>query len=95
VTLYSTKQSISNTTLANAKSGDVAVIKVDTGQFAENGHVAIIRSINNNPNGTVSLTIEEGGYICRKTGCLDTRTATAQTLADAEKELKITGIYRP
>jgi hypothetical protein len=96
LTTYGAKLDLHNVPLTAARSGDVAIIRVDKGSLAADGHLAIVRNVTRNSDGTYSITIEEGGWgTCRISGCVDTRTSTASTLAEAEALLNITGIFQP
>jgi CHAP domain len=66
--------------------GDIAIIRL-TGQYAVNGHVAVVRNV----TGT-SITIEEANW---NPNTILSRTVDARTLRAAESRLAIVGYYRP
>lgn len=67
--------------------GSVAMIEVPSGLNSQLGHVAIVEAV-----GEASLTIIEGNYI---TGEVTRRTATGKNLADAARQLRIVGYFKP
>src|ERR1041385_238464 len=69
------------------KVGDVAIIKVNSGPFMQDGHVALVTGVSNN-----SITIKEAHW---KGAFPDTRVSTAADLGEAQKNLNIVGYYRP
>ncbi|MDB5693571.1 MAG: hypothetical protein JWO81_2634 [Alphaproteobacteria bacterium] len=67
--------------------GSVAVIDVPTGRSAENGHVAVVVDVTSN-----SITLAEahfGGWYSER------RRAVGSDLADAGRQLRIVGYFRP
>jgi len=82
---FSDKENIINVTGA-PHVGDVAVIRVDSGQYVADGHLAVVTAITDN-----SLTITEADY---GGDTVDQRTSTGTNILDAESELNIVGFYR-
>jgi hypothetical protein len=87
LTTFGAKKSIINVS-GPPRVGDVAIIKVNSGEFAPNGHLAVVTNVSNN-----SLGITEAHW--RKDLGADTRISTGTNISDAEQQLNIVGYYRP
>ena len=81
---WSPKVAIINTN--SPSTGSVAIIQV-SGQYAQNGHVAIVQAVTSN-----AITILEAHY---QGNDVTRRTATGRDLNDAMSMLNIRGFYRP
>ena len=86
LTSWQAKKSIINVT-SNPRYGDLAIIEVPTGQYAANGHLAMVREVT--VNSIEILEADFGGPH------VQFRRATAATFKDAEKMLRIVGYHRP
>lgn len=71
----------------DARTGDVAMIRVGSGLYRDVGHVAIVEEVTE-----TSLTILEANYYA---GRVSRRTATAANVNDAATALGISGYFRP
>ena len=72
---------------ARARVGSIAIIEVPSGASAQYGHIAYVEAVSEN-----SITITETNFGGRR---YQKRTATGRDLADAERQLRIIGYYRP
>ena len=74
-------------TSSRPRAGSIAIIEVPSGAFAQYGHIAYVEAVTEN-----SITITETNFGGRR---FQKRTATGRDLADAERQLRIIGYYRP
>jgi len=89
LTTYQGKLRIINT--KTPRKGDVAIIKINSGSFANIGHVAYVTDAKTQGK-KAHLAIEEAHYPRRG---IWTRAVTCDSLNSCGKSLNIVGYYRP
>jgi hypothetical protein len=83
---FSDKQRIINV-YGPPRVGDVAIIRVNSGAFAQDGHVALVTGVTGN-----SIRVTETHW---KGNFPDTRISHGTDVLDAQQRLNIVGYYRP
>ncbi len=84
---WQSKLAIANVSVARPWKGLVALIQVSSGQYAANGHMALVTNVTD-----TSITILEAHYGGTR---IDERTATAPNLQQAQRLLQIVAYYAP